>query len=194
MRLAGIDFGSKLAGTTVVAYLVQNTVRFERSSKGENADRMLLDFFSAYQAKIIGVDAPLSLPGVYRKGSGYADYFYRQCDRELKAMSPMFLGGLTARAIKLKNQLTRSGAKVFETYPVQTARVLTLRTYGYRTRTPDFEALLKVIEKRGLTLAKDSRVNTAHDFDALLALDTVNRIAHGGTMASGIPEEGLIYY
>ena len=75
--------------------------------------------------RMIFIDAPLSLPGIYWLGNGFRDHFFRQCDKEMNAMSPMFLGGLTARAMRLKAELKSTGCKIIETYP----RMLTEMRY-----------------------------------------------------------------
>lgn len=117
--LLGVDYGSKLAGTTAVCYLYsEGNAAFLSSRKGEDADKMLLDFVLKHGPANLFLDAPLSLPLAYFQGTAHGtDFFYRQCDRQLGAMSPMFLGGLTARAIKLSFELKNVGASVFETYP-----------------------------------------------------------------------------
>ena len=64
--IAGIDFGSQLAGTTVICREVEGQIALFRSPKGGAADRFLEEHFSALPPCLIGLDAPLSLPGVYR--------------------------------------------------------------------------------------------------------------------------------
>lgn len=109
----GIDYGSKLAGTTAVCYLDDKQLIVRQSEKKQDADAWLSAIFEELRPEKIYLDAPLSLPKAYF-GDG-SDFFYRACDRELRAMSPMFLGGLTARAMKLKSL---SPNMIFhETYP-----------------------------------------------------------------------------
>lgn len=111
----GIDYGSKLAGTTVVTWDDGDTLHQRLSTKKQDADQMILDSVSELQPQSIFIDAPLSLPAAYF-GLG-DDYHYRAVDRLVGAMSPMFLGGLTARAMKLKSQIQLQGISVYETYP-----------------------------------------------------------------------------
>ncbi|MBK9525389.1 MAG: hypothetical protein IPO39_11705 [Bacteroidetes bacterium] len=99
--LAGIDFGSKMAGTTVIAVAGKTTIRLFSSRKNEDADSFLSVLVKEKGIEELFIDAPLSLPGVYRGILSGNDYFFRESDRVLKAMSPMFLGALTARAMKL---------------------------------------------------------------------------------------------
>ena len=111
----GIDYGSKLAGTTVVTYDKDGKLYQKSSAKKQDADRMILSWVQSLKPDFVFIDAPLSLPAAYF-GKG-ENYFYREADIELKAMSPMFLGGVTARAISLKKQIEAEGVEVFETYP-----------------------------------------------------------------------------
>ena len=105
--IAGVDFGSKLSGQTVVAILDNDIIQVQRSEKGKDADDFLLGVLEATKITLVGIDAPLSLPGLYL-GNG-SDYFFREADRDLGAMSPMFLGGLTARAIRIRDKLVMGG-------------------------------------------------------------------------------------
>ena len=115
--IAGIDYGSKLAGTTAICYGDRkDSIQIYLVEKKQDADQFILDFLSSHQVKIIGIDAPLSLPSGVLGENG--DYFYRNCDKSLGAMSPMFIGGLTARAMKLKNEIkTKYGYEIIEVYP-----------------------------------------------------------------------------
>ena len=115
--IVGIDYGSKVAGTTVICYPKNETLVFHQSKKKEDADKMIIEWVEQNTPSVIMLDAPLSLPKVYTKPSSQSSYHYRECDRELKAMSPMFLGGLTARAMQLRANL--SAYEIYETYPKQ---------------------------------------------------------------------------
>ena len=114
----GIDYGSKMAGTTVVAY-VNESVQLVvlQSAKNSDADQYISEVISQLGPKQIFIDAPLSLPGSYYGKS--SDFFYRASDSLLEAMSPMFLGGLTARAIKLKSQFDLEWYEVYPSALVQ---------------------------------------------------------------------------
>ena len=120
----GVDFGAQKAGTTVISGIESGRLVFRRSKKQRSADKFLIGFFSKRDPALIMLDAPLSLPGVLRELPEYSDYFYRVADRELSAMSPMFLGGLTARAMKLAAKFTKIGHTVVECYPAKTGRIL----------------------------------------------------------------------
>ena len=88
----GIDYGSKVAGTTAICRLTESgQFEFSCSTKGRDADLWIKKAIEEFLPESIYIDAPLSLPGAYYGKE--SNYFYRQADRELRAMSPMFLGG-----------------------------------------------------------------------------------------------------
>jgi uncharacterized protein len=116
----GIDFGAQQAGTTVICFRERGLFRFERSTKGEDADTWLEDMIRRLRPAAVYMDAPLSLPGAYF-GNG-TDWFYRHADRLARGMSPMFLGGLTARAMRLSERWRSQGIAVHEAYPAALVR------------------------------------------------------------------------
>jgi predicted nuclease with RNAse H fold len=120
MDFIGIDFGAKAAGTTVICHRERGLFRFQRSEKGGDADAWLEERVSTIRPEEIYIDAPLSLPGVYL-GKG-EDHFFRLADRLAGGMSPMFLGGLTARAMRMAQQWRASGIRVHEVYPAALIR------------------------------------------------------------------------
>lgn len=190
----GIDYGSKLAGTTVIAYFQDGQVKLKRSRKKEDADQMIMNFVTEQNPDLIGIDAPLSLPGVYKDNSSFSDYFYRQCDKELKAMSPMFLGGLTARAMKLKSMLIERRIEIIEVYPAKTADYMGFKEFGYKSKRPDYQRMMKVLKGSGVMLNESTTVESSHDLDAVLALQTVLEFKKNTFRSQGDPFEGLIYY
>ncbi len=192
MNIAGADYGSKLAGTTVIAAYQHGEVKFIHSAKKQDADQMILDWALQHRPARLFLDAPLSLPGVYSGKEGFTDYFYRQADRQLKAMSPMFLGGLTARAMRMAAQLRKSGIETIETYPAALARELGLGKEGYKkskAHLPSFREQLLVHLPVGLP---PKPLDSWHQFDALLALLSGLRFLEGRHLAYGQEEEGLI--
>jgi len=192
MRI-GIDYGSKLAGTTVIAFKKNGAIHLVKSVKNRDADQMIMNFVSDHQPEVIGIDAPLSLPGVYREIEGFSDYHYRACDKALKAMSPMFLGGLTARAMKLKYELGQMATTVYETYPVETAKRFSLEVFGYRTKRPDYQGMLNALEQKGIRIASNIELTTSHDLDSILALVATDNIGTTNELKKGDHREGLIY-
>ena len=190
--IAGIDYGSKLAGTTVIAFEKEGTLELICSDKKQDADQMILDFVEAYKPSLIGIDAPLSLPGVYTRKEPFDDYFYRSCDKELNAMSPMFLGGLTARAIKLKATIG-DRPELIEVYPTMAAKSLNLKRFNYKKKDVEYDKLLNELALY-LPNSTDIEITTSHQMDALLALYIVKKHMQGNASTAGLKEEGLIYY
>ena len=190
----GIDYGSKMAGTTAVAHLSGGQVVFNASEKGRDADAMILALAEELKPTLIAIDAPLSLPGVYTSQAGCTDYFYRDCDRLTKAMSPMFLGGLTARAMKLAAQLRVSGVEVIEAYPVKSGKELGLKAFGYREKQPDLKGLFdKFYSETGIDLREQTRLS-GHHIDAAIALFIARQYDLDRANQLGNSSEGIIYY
>ncbi len=187
--IVGIDYGSKLAGTTVIAFENEGEITLMSSKKNQDADRMILDFVDEYNPKLIGLDAPLSLPGVYSNPERFDDYFYRLADKEVSAMSPMFLGGLTARAMKLKS-LIGAKTEVIEVYPSMRAKSLNLSEFAYKKKGADYSKMLKRI----LDTSELPDLKTSHELDAILALQIALAFRRGNAVDVGTVEEGIIYY
>lgn len=187
--IAGIDFGSKLAGTTVLAWFDGHKVQLLQSAKGQDADALLEKWVTDKQISRVFMDAPLSLPGVYN-GEG-SDYFYRAGDRELGAMSPLFLGGLTARAMRLAAGWRRAGLEVNEAYPGALWKVMGDKKLAYKKDLADLSGCLALLQLHWQV--KLPAVVNWHQFDALLALTTGFRHTQGKAKAYGDPHEGCIY-
>lgn len=189
----GLDYGAKLAGTTAVAMLQKKELQVWQSIKGQDADAWLLKLIPELRPDTVFIDAPLSLPAVYGKlpASPIADYFYRTCDRQLQAMSPMFLGGLTARAIRLTAQLTTQGIRVIETYPAGLARLLFPTVVGYKKDTRPSPRIIDVLQEPvGFRIATD--ISTWHQVDAVLAWISGQRYKQGVATTYGEAPEGQI--
>jgi predicted nuclease with RNAse H fold len=192
MEHIGIDYGSKLAGTTVVAFAKKGQLHFAQSEKKKDADAFLRAWIAEAEPKLVFIDAPLSLPGVYTQPSQYNDYFYRAGDRKLRAMSPMFLGGLTARAMQLKAQLEQNGASVFETYPSQLAKALSLDAARYKKdKTYLAEATAHILSFIPDCTLASSPANW-HQVDALLAYCSGWRYQNEQHKCYGELKEGAI--
>lgn len=192
--LLGIDYGSKLAGTTAIAWTYnRKDVFFAQSKKGGDADAFIKDKIASLQPASIHIDAPLSLPGVYKNLPGFDNYFYRQADRELGAMSPLFLGGLTARAMQLAAYLAVEKISCIEVYPAALAYELGIKSKGYKKEKSSFSVLLATLcQKYELKLPAEMSASW-HCFDALLALLTGLRIERQLVRLYGNKAEGFIY-
>ena len=190
--VVGIDYGSKYAGTTVICYNAAHKVHFLSSSKNSDADSFLLTELAYLDPDLIMIDAPLTLPGVFWLGNGYTDHFFRKCDRELRAMSPMFLGGLTARAMQLQKYMNGMGSRMLETYPRKLAEIFELPMSKYGKKKADLPVLVgSLVEKLGVSI-NSSQISSWHHFDALLAFLSGIRHLEEQSLRFGIEEEGLV--
>ena len=193
--IVGVDYGSKTSGFTCAAIINDVGISVYQATKNKDADKWLKDLLEPLKPNVIGIDAPLSIPGALREIDGFTNYHYRKADLEAKAMSPMFLGGLTARAIELAQWLRQTTAsKVIEVYPKLTAQELQLDSKRYKK------------DKAFLPEAKDAlasdtgwnldgvEVDNWHRFDALMALRTAELYINEKANTLGDKAEGLIYF
>ena len=188
--IVGIDYGNKYAGTTVICYNSGNKIKFVQSSKNTDADSFLLNELDYLHPDLIMIDAPLSLPGVYWLGNDYRDHFFRSCDRELKAMSPMFLGGLTARAISLIKKM--NGTEVKETYPRKLVDILLLPYTQYKHDKQELGPFAKQLKLISDVKFNEAQITSWHHVDAFLALLSGLRYLGKTHQKYGIPEEGTV--
>ena len=184
----GIDYGSKMAGTTVICYKSGQHIHFLQSEKKSDADAFIAKCLAELQPQFVFLDAPLSLPSVYN-GKG-TDYFYRACDKETKAMSPMFLGGLTARAMRLDAQIKDVEFK--ETYPGYFVRQILELGSRYGKKGPlDIELAKQLADAYKLKL--EVLPENWHQLDALCCYISGLRHHSGDGIKIGEAREGLIY-
>nr|MBS0036643.1 DUF429 domain-containing protein [Saprospiraceae bacterium] len=184
----GVDFGARRSGNTVIAAAVDGSVVFYQVEKGADTDRWMEDLVEELKPELIAIDAPLSLPLGWCGGEG--DLFYRECDEELKAMSPLFLGGLTGRAVKFARQLKSLKIKVIEAYPKGFVNHLLGGVHPQFTR--EIQQILDLLPK-GVTLELEKKPTNDHQVDALMALVVAIRYEAGLANSFGKKEEGLIW-
>ncbi len=191
----GIDYGSKLSGNTVIAIFQDNQILFLEAEAKVDADQFIKNAVAHFKPKRIFLDAPLSLPGVYKGLEGFSNYHFRRADIETKAMSPMFLGGLAARAMDLSAYCQEAGSVVFETYPKMMAQRFNLADFGYKSS----KSAIRECALRLKSCIKDpirfniSDIKTWHHLDALLALMSAMSYTCGDFTTYGDSNEGLIY-
>lgn len=131
MKLIGIDLGGRTTAKTSISLLdiaEKEVVLFSKeyiSNICGKSDSSFIKFVNDLDPDVIGIDAPLSLPDFTSE-----NYLYRKCDKELKALSPMTLGEITARAIYLKNNFTSS--YIFEVYPKTLLELHKINHKGYK--------------------------------------------------------------
>lgn len=185
IKFLGVDYGAKMAGTTSVCYKYGEFLRIEQSEKKKDADLFLSSLIYKLKPEYIFIDAPLSLPGVYTEPEKYNDYFYRKCDREAGAMSPMFLGGLTARAMKLKN----SFKKIYfvETYP----KLRSIKIFGNDYKKVHIIELNRILRTSGLKFINEPE--NMHQIDSVLAWLVGNDFIDGKSHKIGDDEAYINY-
>ena len=183
----GIDYGSKLAGTTSICFLQDGKLHFKQSSLKEDADQMISKFVQSHPVSKIFIDAPLSLPPAYL-GIG-DDFFFRACDKELSAMSPMFLGGLTARAMKLKSELESPTCTFIEIYPTIRGKVL---SETYKKDKLNIETYLSILLNHVDVPFEDAPKNW-HQIDSVLAWLIGKDFNDDKATSHGLEKEGLIW-
>jgi predicted nuclease with RNAse H fold len=186
----GIDYGSKLAGTTVICFDLEGHLHVVQSEKKKDADAMILERSLALRPQLIALDAPLSLPPAYFDLGD--DFFYRTCDRELRAMSPMFLGGLTARAMRIQKILQGEGIAVIETYPAQFVKELLDKTPLYQKKSKELKGFLHLLSSR-LPYPLANQAQNWHQVDAILAWYSGYRFIQKKAIPYGEKAEGLIW-
>lgn len=192
MNWAGVDYGSKMAGTTVIAWAEGHDIQLAQSASKKDADKWVKSWVKAHQPGALYLDAPLSLPGVYRAPDAYEDFFYRSADKEVQAMSPMFLGGLTARAMRLSRELKALQCATLEVYPGQLSKILGLDRKRYKKDKTYLqeatEAVLAHLPDYQLAVLPANW----HQVDALLAFCSGYRHQQGLAAIYGRAAEGQI--
>lgn len=187
----GIDYGAKLAGTTAICFEKNGQLQIVQSEKKKDADAFVQKTIKELQPSAVFIDAPLSLPLAYF-GEG-DNYFYRDCDKVLKAMSPMFLGGLTARAIKLVNGFKQAEITFHETYPAQIVKhYLADKTEGYKKQKEFLANFCTIFEQASKHQFSIMPTNW-HQVDSALAWWAGHRFEKNEVMIYGSEKEGLIY-
>jgi predicted nuclease with RNAse H fold len=192
--IIGIDFGAQLAGTTccAVKHIATNTVTILTSTKGKSADLFIYDSVKKFKPILVGIDAPLSLPLFYTNPQQYSDNNFRYCDRELSAMSPMFLGGLTSRAMKIRYELEQQNIQCIEVYPKAFVKKHSLDLLGYKESKEYIPNCIEAVKKIVNVSVKDP-LSTWHMFDSLVAVAITEHYYAKNADSVG-NEEGYIYF
>lgn len=190
-RFCGIDYGTKMSGNTVLAYLDDTGIQVLQCPKNTDADQWITTQVTHLNLEKIYLDAPLSLPGGFL---GYNDQFhYRACDLELSAMSPMFLGGLTARAISLSKGLEKQKVTSYEVYPGGFIRTHdTLRACYHKKDVTTVSHMVKNLSQI-FPFAIQTPIENYHQVDALICWWIGYRHTQGVAKAYGDEKEGQIW-
>lgn len=191
-NVAGVDYGAKWAGTTAIAFIERQKILCLQSTSKQDADAFIQAFVKEKAIQLVGLDAPLSLPKVYKNEEKEGDYFYREADKELGAMSPMFLGGLTARAMQLQAYLKKNAIQVIEVYPAALAKKLSLGQFHYKKSLSLVCQATKIIQEY-VGYQIHSKPENWHQFDAILALASTLAYQNQKAQYFGKANEGLIW-
>lgn len=192
----GINFSSKLSGNTVICLLSKNKIFFIDVDEDVDADIFIYNAAKHFQPEIIFLNAPLSIPGVFRSVNSCCDHQYRQADKEICGISPMIIGGVTARAMELKQKLeSEFNTKVYETSSKAQAENYGLLTKGFKCgRKELLECRFEItshLDKNLMINCQD--IKSWDHLNALLSLITAIRFVNGEAHTHGISEEGVIY-
>ncbi len=185
----GVDYGSKLAGTTAICFNKDDQFHFYQSEKKKDADAFLEKVVAELEPTYIFLDAPLSLPGAFFDQS--EDFFYRKGDRAVRAMSPMFLGGLTARAMRMKSIFLKKGIETIEVYPSQLLKVL-FPEKVFKKKDYKIEEIYDLMNNLIPNLPKSVPPNS-HQLDALLCWHSGFRYFKKEAIFYGEKKEGGIW-
>jgi predicted nuclease with RNAse H fold len=192
IKIVGIDYGSKLAGTTAIAMLDENgNFSIIQSQKKQDADEMILNMLDTFKPELIAFDAPLSLPNGLYSGNIQDDFFYRQADKELKAMSPMFLGGLTARAMRIAAICKSKQIEIIESYPGAFVKAELLNEVYSKKDNTMISKFSKI--SASYFQFKMPQLNNWHAIDACICLEIGIRKANGNGRFKG-NQDGYIWY
>ncbi|MFZ9027744.1 MAG: hypothetical protein ACO2Z9_01950 [Crocinitomicaceae bacterium] len=191
----GVDYGSKLAGTTSICFRSEGYLLFKTSGKKQDADVMISGFLEEHPTvSQVFIDAPLSLPKIYlNPNSNSEEFFYREADRAIRAMSPMFLGGLTARAMKLASTFSKVGIVFYESYPSGLVDEIKLDRSLYKKEKEYIGSITNAILD-SFQLKVKHIPSSWHEVDALLAYIIGKRFNEGEVKRVGDASEGIIYY
>ncbi|MFN4082599.1 MAG: hypothetical protein ACK4K9_03105 [Bacteroidia bacterium] len=191
--LAGIDFGSKTAGTTVICFGSENIgLSFLCSNNKQDTDEWLIEKLKNLKPNHVFIDAPLSFPLALLTKDINGNFLYRKADEETGAMSPLFLGTYSARAIKLMLTFNDT-VKFFETYPAQLLKTLNYQNLYSKKQKNISSELLKSLNKiSGFNLTENDILNT-HYLDAYLCWISGLRYLQNKYITFGNREEGLIF-
>lgn len=116
------------------------------------SDEEILEKITTFDARLVAIDAPLSLPKGRKNLDDRSGPHLRECDRELLRRRirffPLTLGPmrkLTERGIKLKEVLKEKGYEVIEVYPGGAQDI-----WGFPRKNKNLEGLRKNLENIGL--------------------------------------------
>jgi len=189
VEVVGIDLAGSEHRPT--GFCVMNN-RLKCETKILYSDTEILENIYHTNAKLVSIDAPLSLPKGRKSINNASGPKFRECDLALMRMHirffPIVLGPmrmLTQRGIRLKQALEEKGYKVIESYPGGAQDML-----GVSRKGEGIEKLRKGLADLGIKCAVHAE--TDHELDAitcaLVGIDFLNN----KYLALGDEKEGQI--
>ena len=153
-------------------------------------DKEIIKEVKKVKPKVIGIDAPLSLPLGRKSLEINNGIHFRECDKELRKLKikffPITLGpmrSLTKRGIKLKKKL--KDFKVIEVYPGGAQDVLKIPR-----KSKGLKKLSRGLKKLGIKGIRNN--STGDELDAITAAYVAKLYYDNNYTALGNPKEGLI--
>ena len=169
--LLSIDLAGSERNGSGIAYFYGNKI----ISKTVYSDKEILEIALKKRFKVIGIDAPLSLPYGRKSIEERNDKHFRECDLLLRKRGykffPITIGGmrsLTKRGINLRRILEEKGKKVYEIFPGASLDALNLRRKNIR-------------EVRGFVkkLGYKEKIKNIDESDAVVGLITLKFLFEG---------------
>ncbi len=169
--LLSIDLAGSEKNRTGIAYFYGKRI----ISKTVYSDNEILEIALKRRFKVIGIDAPLSLPYGRKSIEERNDKHFRECDLLLRKRGykffPITIGGmrsLTKRGIKLRKILEKKGKEVYEIFPGASLDALNLR----RKNIDDVKDFVK-------KLGYGEKINNIDESDAVIGLITLKFLFEG---------------
>ncbi len=187
--VAGIDLAGSYRRPTGIAFLKNwQVIRVKEVYLDEDIISEIRDM----RPKLIGIDAPLTLPRGRRGVEDREGPKFRLCDLELRERGikffPVTLGpmrSLTLRGIMLKEKLEKLNYQVVEVYPGATQDIL-----GIPRKSRGLSLLREGLRRLGVRGVREDL--SGDELDAITAAITVQLYLEGKAEFIGDPTEGLI--
>jgi predicted nuclease with RNAse H fold len=186
----GIDLAGSPKRPTGVCRLSAMTASVHCAYSDEEVLEAVTD-----DARLVAVDAPLSLPRGRCCLESDCDcagkVHFRECDLELRKMGikffPITLGPmrmLTERGMRLKKEIESRGLEVVETFPGGAQDI-----WGI-PRQKDPRGLRRGLKKKGIKGDIDRRGISVHELDAVSCALAARLHVQGRSLVIGDPDEG----
>ncbi len=189
MPILGIDLAGSPRRATGLCLLHQN---MKCRTWIAYRDDDILQAVEEHKPNLVAVDAPLSLPKGRKSLDERSNIHFRVCDLELRRRGikffPITLGPmrmLTARGMRIKEEIKKRGAEVIEVFPGATQDIL-----GLPRKHHNLKQLIQKLRRLGLRCLSNKA--TGDEVDAATCALTGLLYLRGFTEAVGDLSEGVI--